>query len=148
MRGSTDVTLNSKSTKPKDHNPSLIDLKQVVTIHPVVAMVLPQNEGLPRGSGTGGQRYQYSAYIPTVIEERPSPKKKGRKQKFFISEQELTKYYGLSQPDAAQRLGVSVSTLKRRFYELHPDMRWPYNFQNEATRGVRCCYGSSYKPGE
>jgi hypothetical protein len=54
-------------------------------------------------------------------------KKKGRKQKFFISEQELSKYYQYSQPEAARLLGISVSTLKRRYYKMHPNKRWPYN---------------------
>jgi len=53
-------------------------------------------------------------------------KKKGRKQKFFITEEELHKYYQYSQPEAAKRLGVSVSTLKRRYYKLFPGKRWPY----------------------
>ncbi|KAL9646103.1 hypothetical protein ABK040_007981 [Willaertia magna] len=50
--------------------------------------------------------------------------KKGPKKK-EISREEMMKYFNVSQTAAARLLGVSVSTLKRRFYEEF-NMKWPY----------------------
>jgi len=40
--------------------------------------------------------------------------------------EEMRKYFKYPQPEAAKRLGVSLSTLKRRFYALNMGKRWPY----------------------
>ena len=58
---------------------------------------------------------------------------KGRKRKFEISREELEKYFKYSQSKAAALLNVSVSTLKRRFYQLDMGKRWPYNSNPERT---------------
>lgn len=49
------------------------------------------------------------------------------KKRLELSQEELEKHFHVSQQEAAKRLGVSVSTLKRRFYEIFNNMRWPYH---------------------
>jgi hypothetical protein len=41
-----------------------------------------------------------------------------------ISAEELKKVLHYAQPQAAKILGVSLSTLKRKFYQLYPGRRW------------------------
>jgi AraC-like DNA-binding protein len=43
-----------------------------------------------------------------------------------LSEDQLQASFQYPQHEAAKRLGVSVSTLKRRFYELYGGTRWPF----------------------
>lgn len=42
-----------------------------------------------------------------------------------LSKEELERHFVYPQPEAARRLGVSVSTLKRRFYDNFNGTRWP-----------------------
>jgi DNA-binding transcriptional regulator YiaG len=57
-------------------------------------------------------------------------RKGGRKE---ITKEEIKKYFNVSQSKAAKLLGVSVSTLKRRFYSM--DMgRWPYPGNRYSAR--------------
>jgi hypothetical protein len=44
-----------------------------------------------------------------------------------IDSKEMERLFIYPQPEAAKRLGVSLSTLKRRFYETHQGKRWPYS---------------------
>ncbi|KAG2378841.1 hypothetical protein C9374_007989 [Naegleria lovaniensis] len=60
----------------------------------------------------------------TTPVKKPPHKKKGPKKR-EISRQDMEKYFHVSQTVAAKLLGVSVSTLKRRFYEEF-NMKWPY----------------------
>jgi hypothetical protein len=61
--------------------------------------------------------------------QTPNTPQRGRRGKKMIplTEEQLKSMYMYPQPEAAKRLGVSLSTLKRRFYELHNGQRWPYN---------------------
>ncbi len=49
--------------------------------------------------------------------------KQGRK--IVVKEEAVAKYYSCSQILAARLLGVSVSTLKRRYYQLSQGKKWP-----------------------
>ncbi|KAL0485944.1 hypothetical protein AKO1_001700 [Acrasis kona] len=60
------------------------------------------------------------------ITKRPSSPKKS---KISIPVHDIVRYLTLPQPLVADRLGVSISTLKRRYYELHFG-RWPVNSSN------------------
>jgi len=44
-----------------------------------------------------------------------------------LSKEDIEKYFSFPQPKAAKLLGVSLSTLKRRFYDTHKGSRWPYS---------------------
>ena len=52
-----------------------------------------------------------------------------------ISKPEMAKYFGCPQRLAAQKLGVSLSTLKRRFYQLGLG-RWPYQTHETNRRSI------------
>eukprot|EP00689_Sawyeria_marylandensis_P003668 EC826238.1.p1 GENE.EC826238.1~~EC826238.1.p1 ORF type:complete len:186 (+),score=62.66 EC826238.1:139-696(+) len=85
--------------------------------------------------------------VYTLHEEQKSFKKKknisnnfksqlfqfGTLKKKLLSESEIKKYMHLPQKKAAQLLGVSVSTLKRRFYELKISERWPYGLKDKTS---------------
>ena len=51
-----------------------------------------------------------------------------------LSADEIRQYFCYTQSDAARLLGVSVSTLKRRFYELNLGNRWPYKRTKQTPR--------------
>jgi hypothetical protein len=60
-------------------------------------------------------------------------KRKTKKNKIIIPMGDMIRLLTLPQPIAAQKLKVSVSTLKRRYYELELG-RWPANcFQDEVS---------------
>lgn len=49
------------------------------------------------------------------------------KKRVDLTKEEIEQYFHVSQNEAAKQMGISVSTLKRRFYELYANMRWPYH---------------------
>ena len=57
---------------------------------------------------------------------------RGRRTKYQISEQEIKQYFKYSQAQAATMLNISVSTLKRRFYQMGMGRRWPHNNQGST----------------
>jgi len=58
------------------------------------------------------------------------------RNKIQITREEMSKYFHCPQRLAAQKLGVSLSTLKRRFYQLDIG-RWPYQLtQDNRKRSV------------
>ncbi|KAL0486026.1 hypothetical protein AKO1_012222 [Acrasis kona] len=59
----------------------------------------------------------------TFITENPFDKKP-RKKHPRLSAEKISKYLSMSQAEACHHLGVSLSTLKRRFYELNMG-KWP-----------------------
>ena len=50
----------------------------------------------------------------------------GRKRSNQLTRQVLEEYFKYSQEEAASRLGVSLSTLKRKFRTLKMGKRWPF----------------------
>jgi hypothetical protein len=56
--------------------------------------------------------------------------KANERARFTISRQEILGVTHLSQPEAAKQLGISLSTLKRKFYEYELG-RWPIS--NRST---------------
>jgi hypothetical protein len=77
--------------------------------------------------------HKFVEYIPEEHKNGPHapktalPKAKRGKKVIPLTEEQLRNHFIYPQPEAARRLGVSLSTLKRRFYELHSGKRWPYN---------------------
>lgn len=67
---------------------------------------------------TKGEKSRHSRKHPS----KTNQSKRGRKE---ITKEEIKKYFNVSQSKAAKLLGVSVSTLKRRFYSMNMG-RWPY----------------------
>jgi hypothetical protein len=65
-----------------------------------------------------------------------------------IDKEQIEKYFSLPQPSAAKKLGVSLSTLKRRFYETHGGTRWPYCGIKKAMkkRTVKYILNTKNKP--
>jgi len=58
-----------------------------------------------------------------------------------ISKAQLATFFSLPQPEAAKRLGISLSTLKRRFYEMYGGgQRWPYVLYKRAYRKTRLSF--------
>ena len=73
---------------------------------------------------------------PTTM-NKVAKRKRGKKM-IPISIEQLEANFHYPQPEAAKRLGVSVSTLKRRFYEVHGgSMRWPYSDRKRTTTTKR-----------
>lgn len=66
---------------------------------------------------------------PVVDHLKPSEEDQHPKSSKIIqlSKEEIEKYFSFPQPTAAKLLKVSLSTLKRRFYETHRGSRWPYS---------------------
>jgi hypothetical protein len=54
-------------------------------------------------------------------------KRKPKKNKILIPTSDMIRLFSLPQTTAAQKLNVSISTLKRRFTELDMDGKWPAN---------------------
>jgi hypothetical protein len=54
------------------------------------------------------------------------PRKRRVRKRGKILKHDIVRYMVLPQPDVAPKLGVSLSTLKRRYYELGVG-RWPVN---------------------
>jgi hypothetical protein len=48
------------------------------------------------------------------------------KRQIHLEKHDIEQLFSFPQPEAAKKLGVSLSTLKRRFYETHGKIRWPY----------------------
>lgn len=60
----------------------------------------------------------------------------------------MAKYFKYTQSVAAKKLGVSVSTLKRRFYQLDMGKRWPYKrLPNTSMDSEEIEYSSSGSSG-
>lgn len=60
--------------------------------------------------------------------------KKAKANKIKIPVHDIIRYMTIPQPMAAEQLGVSISTLKRRYYELDWG-RWPINSANGDENG-------------
>jgi DNA-binding NtrC family response regulator len=58
----------------------------------------------------------------------------GRKRSSQLTRQVLEEYFKYSQEEAASRLGVSLSTLKRKFRSLKMGKRWPFQEAVSRTR--------------
>jgi hypothetical protein len=66
-----------------------------------------------------------------------------------LTREEMALYFKLPQPEAAKRLGVSLSSLKRRFYELYRNrmegagetkLRWPYSCYKKNVKKTKLKY--------
>jgi hypothetical protein len=57
-----------------------------------------------------------------------------------IDTKEMERLFIYPQPEAAKRLGVSLSTLKRRFYETHKGKRWPYSHYKKILKKRNISY--------
>ncbi|KAL9656269.1 hypothetical protein ABK040_007882 [Willaertia magna] len=88
-------------------------------------------------------------HLPTATTKATSPttelkntnnakikKKKGPKRK-VIDRIEMIKHFCYPQPKAAKLLGVSVSTLKRRFYEMQFGSKWPYPCSKSKDKSMQ-----------
>lgn len=69
-----------------------------------------------------------------------SKAKRGKKV-ISLSESAIKSHFIYPQPEAARRLGVSLSTLKRRFYECYGGTkRWPYNDWKKIIKKRKISY--------
>ncbi len=87
-------------------------------VSPVQSSVQQQHSGFSPTVSTGDGCKRKTRY--NSGKSSPSDKK------IVIDLKEMKKYYYYPQPTAAKLLGVSLSTLKRRYYEVVGDKRWPY----------------------
>lgn len=68
-----------------------------------------------------------SSSSPSVLGKNNSLSYSPRnKRQIHLEKHEIEQFFSYPQPEAAKKLGVSLSTLKRRFYETHGKIRWPY----------------------
>jgi hypothetical protein len=67
--------------------------------------------------------------VPIKIERKKSKKGICKKNKISLPVSKIVQYMTLPQPLAAKIMGVSISTLKRRYYECSFG-RWPINSAN------------------
>lgn len=68
-------------------------------------------------------------------------KPKRGKKVISLSESAIKSHFIYPQPEAARRLGVSLSTLKRRFYECYGGTkRWPYNDWKKIIKKRKISY--------
>ncbi len=51
-----------------------------------------------------------------------------------LGKKDLSRYFNSPQGLAARLLGVSLSQLKKRYYELFPGRRWPYQLKSLVDR--------------
>jgi DNA-binding transcriptional regulator YiaG len=72
---------------------------------------LSENSSSERSIPSDTQNYK-------AIDTRKSSAEKKFNKKYTITEEDIRKHFNCSQKRAASLLGVSVSTLKRRFYAL------------------------------
>ena len=63
-------------------------------------------------------------FVPYVPGNKGSMAQKRSKRTIHLSASQLESYFHYPQYEAAKKLGVSLSTLKRRFYELYKGARW------------------------
>lgn len=80
---------------------------------------------------------------------QPTQKTTTNKSKISISDRELREVFAYTQPEAARRLGVSLSTLKRRFYELAgKGKRWPFHEMKkiEKKRSMKYILNETNQP--
>ena len=91
----------------------------------------PNNTSCSSSSSSAGN--WSSSNNSTVCPALPNLDARSKKLEQITSEQ-IQLYFGHTQTDAARLLGVSVSTLKRRFYELNLGNRRPYKRTKHTLR--------------
>jgi hypothetical protein len=57
-----------------------------------------------------------------------------------LTKQQIEHFYSSPQPQAAKQLGVSLSTLKRRYYEFSGSKRWPYCYYKKNAKKRKLQY--------
>jgi hypothetical protein len=113
-------------------NTPLLAYERQDSFKPDHSLTLVNAPLMPNGNNSNtGNKYQKRTdqRITKIIAFSSSIKKKRKtkKNKIIISMNDMLRIFPLPQTIAAKKLGVSISTLKRRFYEL--DMiRWPANY--------------------
>jgi hypothetical protein len=140
---------NNYSNRPPHHHHEVVD-KQQHSSYPYNA--LPHHhahyERYPAPAAYG--YVSPPPHSPTTTSHTPSPppqqqstknnnnnkkatteggikkKRKTKKNKIIIPMRDMIRLFSMPQPVAAKKLNVSISTLKRRFYELDIT-RWPSN---------------------
>lgn len=60
-------------------------------------------------------------------------KQSSNNSKVELSKEAIMKYMAYSQAEAADKLGVSLSTLRRRFTELNMNIRWPVHSKRSKS---------------
>jgi DNA-binding transcriptional regulator YiaG len=86
-----------------------------------------ENSSSERSISSDTQNYK-------AIDTRKSSAEKKFNKKYTITEEDIRKHFNCSQKQAASLLGVSVSTLKRRFYALGLGHKWPYPLAKKQTK--------------
>jgi hypothetical protein len=84
------------------------------------------------------KKYYFDNYVPYVpIPMRPQGiLKKGGKQTIVLTNEELRAHFQYPLKEAADRLNVSQSTLKRRYWEMYGKQTpWPYG-SNGAKKKI------------
>jgi hypothetical protein len=81
--------------------------------------------------------FTLSNFAPTdpslVTNKNKIQKKKSKANKIKIPFHDIVRFLNVPQNIVAEKLGCSISTLKRRYYELQCGQRWPINSANSDT---------------
>ncbi|EFC41625.1 predicted protein [Naegleria gruberi] len=94
----------------------------------------PENTNNSSASGVGGLSSFDSSFQHALTTQENLNEPNRSKKLDVLSADQIRQYFCYTQQDAARLLGVSVSTLKRRFYELKLGKRWPYKRTKQTPR--------------
>ncbi|KAF1326003.1 Winged helix-turn-helix dna-binding domain, partial [Globisporangium splendens] len=92
---------------------------------PPLKMTMPSPSPMGSVTKAGGvnKEYRFPKRLMLDTPDKPKNSRKSRLQ-FDFTEQEMAKYYHMSQREAAKRLGVAVITVKRNC--KRQGIKWPY----------------------
>ncbi len=101
--------------KPQPQEQNLLSSRNIIACHTSTTYTIEYEDekGQPVNNVSNG--HMTTHWKPP---SQPTQKTTTNKSKISISDRELREVFAYTQPEAARRLGVSLSTLKRRFYEL------------------------------
>ena len=94
---------------------------------------MQQSLSTQHSSGTTGANNLRHSALPLHSLALQAKRKRKRKTD-FLSRELISEYIHYSQAEAAEKLGISVSSLKRRFYELNLGLRWPSSRSHDPGR--------------
>ena len=87
----------------------------------------PSPKSQPGSKRKEKQRKYFSEYIPYSPSNQCNRKvNRGGKKAIPLSKEEIRANFVYTMKEAAERLGVSTSTLKRRYREMYGRRMWPY----------------------
>jgi len=131
-------TINLKLSSPLVNMNTTIPSTYEIEVHPLLAEPRLQRQTTEptithaEDHGLIGSSKCDTSFFVSSRAMNPS-KPTSFRNRIQITKPEMAKYFDCPQRFAAQKLGVSLSTLKRRFYQLGIG-RWPYQLAQDKRR--------------